>query len=205
MNIIIADDHQLILDGLAAAISNYFKGATVTRAENKEVLFAKLKQDNYEVLLQDIKFGSDDARDFISEIKERFPDLKIIVLSTISNSISIQQIINKGLSGYVLKSDSTKDIIEAIESVYNGNKYLSKSVQRILNSTSLDAQIILTKREKEILNVIMQEKPIKEIAEKLFISEKTVEMHRRNLFIKLDVKNITGLIKKVIALGLMEE
>ncbi|MDQ3191207.1 MAG: response regulator transcription factor [Bacteroidota bacterium] len=205
MNIIIADDHQLILEGLATAISNHFKDARVTRAENKEVLFAKLKQCNYDILLQDIKFGLDDARDFIPEIKKCFPDLKIIVLSTISNSISIQQIINKGLSGYVLKSDSTQEIIEAIKSVYNGNKYLSKSVQRILNSTSLDTQIILTKREKEILNVIMQEKPIKEIAEKLFISEKTVEMHRRNLFIKLEVKNITGLIKKVIALGLMEE
>ncbi len=205
MKIIIADDHELILSGLETKIKNHFPQSEIIKTIHKTALFEALKNNEIDILLQDIKFGFDDARDFINEIKEKYPKLKIIVLSSISDSVSIQKIINKGIDAYVLKSESSDEIILAIENVILGKKHFSDEIEKRIQKPENSSQIILTRREKEILEVIMKEKSTKEIAEILSISEKTVEMHRSSLFIKMDVKNITGLVKKVIALGLLDE
>jgi len=205
MKIIIADDHELILTALESKIKHHFPLAEIIKTVNKDELFQQLKNSSVNILLQDIKFGKDDARDFFNELKIKYPSLKIIILSSVSDNVSIQKIVNKGADAYVLKSDPSDEIINAIESVLDHKKYLSKAIKIKFNDSKASSEIFLTKREKEILEVIMQEKSIKEIAETLSISEKTVEMHRNNLFIKLDVKNITGLVKKIIALGLLEE
>jgi DNA-binding NarL/FixJ family response regulator len=152
-------------------------------------------------LIQDIKFGDSNASDFINEINKKFPNLKILILSSISNSISIRQMLRK-VDGYVLKSESISEICKGIEQIHKGQNYLSVEVSKKLNSFQ-NNEILLTRREKEVLEVIMQEKSTKEIADILFISQKTVEMHRSNLFLKLDVKNVTGLVKQVIALDLL--
>ena len=204
MTILFADDHQLILDGLISLIKTNFKSPTVYTATNKSELMHILETQDIDVLIQDIKFGEDNAKTFLGDIKKNFPSLRILVLSTISDTISIQQFQSKA-HGYVLKSEPIEEIIKAIKNLNFGNFYLSPASKRKIEAFFPSEEIVLTRREKEVLAVIMEEKSIREIAEKLFISEKTVEMHRSNLFLKLDVKNITGLVKKVISLGLIEE
>lgn len=204
MNIIIADDHQLILDGLLSVLTKQFPEAQCHGVLNKTDLFHSLKQKKFDLLIQDIKFGNDNAKDFLNELKTEFPHLKIVLLSTISDSVTIKQLSNK-VDGYVLKSESLIEIETAIKQLAKGEKYFSTMAQKKMNQLIPDDSIILTKREREVLEVIMREKSIKQIAEELYISEKTVELHRSNLFIKLNVKNITGLVKKAIALNLLDD
>lgn len=204
MNIIIADDHQLILDGLLSVLTKQFPEAQCHGVLNKTDLFYSLKRKKFDILIQDIKFGNDNAKDFLNELKKEFPHLKIVLLSTISDSVTIKQLSNK-VDGYVLKSESLIEIETAIKQLAKGEKYFSTMAQKKMNQLIPDDSIILTKREREVLEVIMREKSIKQIAEELYISEKTVELHRSNLFIKLNVKNITGLVKKAIALNLLDD
>ena len=204
MKLIIADDHHLIVEGLKTAIEKSYPDFEIYSAMNKLELFELLKKHHVNILVQDIKFGDSNARDFLDEIKKSFPKLKIILLSSVSDSVSIRQL-SKKVDSYILKSESLEEIITSIDSVIKGDKYFSKESSKRLIEFPEDDEVVLSRREKEVLAVIMKEKSIKEIAEILFISEKTVEMHRSNLFVKLDVKNLTGLIKKAIALNLIDD
>jgi DNA-binding NarL/FixJ family response regulator len=203
MKIILADDHQLILDGLLAVLKRQFPNAIFRGVLNKTELFQSLRDEQFDLLIQDLKFGTDSAKDFLGDLREGFPTLKIILLTTVSDSVTIKQL-SKKVDGYILKSESLEEIITAVNQVKIGNSYFSKLAEQKMNLLVSDDSIVLTRREREVLEIIMEEKSIKQIAEKLFISEKTVELHRSNLFIKLDVKNITGLVKKAIALNLLD-
>ncbi len=203
MKVIIADDHQLIINGLQSVLTEKYPQVEVDGAINKSILYELLATNKYDVLIQDLKFGADNAKDFLKEIKSEYPSLKVVVLSSISDSVTIKQLSNL-VDGYVIKSESLEELTNAISKVTNGEKYFSELASNRLKENSVD-EITLTRREKEVLQVTLQEKSIKEIADILCISEKTVELHRSNLFVKLDVKNITGLVKKAIALNLIEE
>ena len=209
MKILFADDHQLILDGLQTVIKSRFSNVEIYTAKSKNELFIQLKtsahtNQPFDILIQDIKFGADNAMDFIDEIKTHHPKLKILVLSSISDSVSIKKIIKK-VNGYVLKSEPVEEILTGLEHLFNNDDYLSKEATKKVNAYIDDNAILLSRREKEVLTELMKEKSTKEIAEALCVSPKTVEMHRSNLFLKLNVKNLTGLVKKVIALDLIGE
>lgn len=203
MKIILADDHQLILNGLLSVLTKRFPDAICKGVINKNELFTSLRSENYDILIQDLKFGADNAKDYIDDLKVEFPSLKIILLTTVSDSVTIKQLSNK-VDSYIMKSESMDEIITAINQLNAGERHFSVLTQQKMKDVSNEKEIVLTRREREVLEVIMKEKSIKEIAEELFISEKTVELHRSNLFIKLDVKNITGLVKKAIALNLLD-
>ena len=204
MKLLIADDHQLILDGLLSVIKTNFPASDVYTAINKAELFEILKSNAIEILIQDVKFGEYHASDFMDEIKSEFPTTKVIFLTSVSDSVSITKL-GQSVDGYVLKSESLEEIIRAIKAVNKGEKYFSEQSKAKIEQLIPDTDIVLTRREKEVLEVIMQEKSTKEIAEILSISDKTVELHRSNLFVKLNVKNLTGLIKKTIALNLIDK
>jgi len=102
MTILFADDHQLILDGLVNLIKSNYNAVTIHTAHDKTTLFELLKQHQIDILIQDIKFGKDSAKTFLADIKQQYPTLKILVLSTLSDTISIQQLKSKS-HGYVLK------------------------------------------------------------------------------------------------------
>lgn len=204
MNIILADDHHLILHGLMDFLKKKYPESFIKGVLNKDELFNSLRERSYDILVQDLKFGADNAKDFLDEVKDEFKDLKIILLTTVSDSVTIKQL-SKKVDSYVLKSESLTEIVTAVEHLMAGETYHSKLALQKMKDLVPDDAIVLTRREREVLTVIMKEKSTKEIAEELHISQKTVELHRSNLFVKLDVKNVTGLVKRAIALNLLDD
>jgi len=204
MKVLIADDHALIIDGFVTVIKNYDTSIGCYKATNKHELFEILEVNPVDVLFQDVMFGKSDARDFVKEIKEKYPLLKIIIVSTLEDKHTVETLLKQGVDGYLVKSDTSSEIISALTAVLQGEKFISKSLTRQGTSSTLKTHnIILTPREKEILNLILQEKTTKQIANKVCLSEKTVENHRTNLFIKFGVKNLAGLVKKAILEGFL--
>lgn len=203
MNILIADDHLLIIDGLKTLLLKNYPGCTIFNATNKKELFQQLKECNLDILIQDVRFGNDNAQDFLNEITKDYKDLKIILLTSISNSLIINKLLKEKISGFVLKNEVSETIVTAINLALKNEFYLSKDLDK--KKSVITNQIILSIREKEIVKEILNEKSIIEIAQTLYISPKTVEMHRNNLFLKLNVKNITGLVKKVLIDNLLED
>jgi len=163
-----------------------------------------LKEQNFDVLLLDIHFGKDDGREIIKEIKQIAPKMKIIALTSHSDSVTIKSSVNAGFDGYLLKIDGREEIEKALKAVMNDEKYFSpKTQQAFFEMNATKSKVELTEREKEILQLIVQEKTTKEIAEQLCVSEKTVETHRSGIMHKLEVKNIAGMVKKAIMQGLV--
>jgi len=200
MKIVIAEDHALIIDGLRVVLEHH--GFDVFPAMDENVLDQLLNEHPIDVLIQDIRFGKIDARTIIPKIIKRFPQLKIIALTSLDDLASIQSVLSTSVSGYVLKSEPSNRMIDAIHAVNEGNIYLSPEVQKVLVGNAIGIpEIQLSEREKAVLKGILDEKSTKEIAEHMFVSEKTVEHYRSNLFLKFDVKNVSGLVKKAILLG----
>lgn len=203
VKLLIADDHDLITVGLKTALSKKFVDAQIDSCSSKKELDFYLSETAYDLLILDINFGQANAKTFINDIRKNYEALKVLVLSSLDDKYTIQLMVNAGVEGYLIKSDSIVDILNAVDQILDGNAYFSIEVQSKLENT--ENAVVLTNREKEVLGVILEEKSTKEIAEILNISEKTVEMHRGNLFQKLDVKNVAGLVKKAILLNLLAD
>lgn len=205
MKIILADDHYLVLDGLKLLLSTLDYVGEVSTAENYVKMKDILSKEKFQLAFLDIHFGKDDGRTIVKELKKTYPSMKVIALSSYNDSATIKTAINAGFDGYLLKLDGREQINIAIKSVMNGEKYFSHKVQHIYVEYKKGSRHKeLTPREKEILNLIVAEKTTKEISEILFLSEKTVENHRGNIMLKLDVRNIAGMVRKAIMLGIVD-
>lgn len=164
-------------------------------AMNAASCMAFLYQQQPDVLLLDINMPDKSGIDLCKEIKEKYPEILIIGLSSFNQQSYIQKMMQNGASGYVLKNASREEIVSAIESVINGDTFLSSEASVTMRENK-DAQIpVITRREKEVLQLIAEGLINKEIAEKLFISTTTVDTHRNSLLSKFDVKNTANLIK----------
>jgi DNA-binding NarL/FixJ family response regulator len=143
-------------------------------------------------------------------VHKQFPDIRVIAFSSFDDSRYVRQIMRNGAVGYVLKNADQQTLVQAIKTVMEGEEFLDESVKKILIQESISGQrrsvyeIPQTKREKEILKVIAEEYTNQQIAEKLYISLRTVETHRLNITQKLGVKNAAGLVKEAIKRGLIE-
>jgi len=205
MKILLADDHFLVLEGLEVLLSTFEFVEKTQSVLNFMELKEVLKKEKYNVLLLDIHFGMHDGRKIIQEIKEMVPDLKIIALTSHADAVTIKSSVNAGFDGYLLKIDGREDIEKALKAVTNNEKYYSPKTQQVFFETQTSKnKVELTQREREILQLIVHEKTTKEIAEQLCLSEKTIETHRGNIMIKLEVKNIAGIVKKAIMQGLVQ-
>ncbi len=204
MKILLADDHFLVLDGLEVLLSTFDFVEKTDRALSFIELKDRMEKENFNVLLLDIHFGKHDGREIIEEIKQLKPDIKVIALTSHSDSVTIKSSINAGFDGYLLKIDSRDDIEKALKAVIKNEKYFSPKTQQVFFETqTTQSKAELTEREREILQLIVAEKTTKEIAECLYLSEKTIETHRSNLMLKLEVRNIAGMVKKAIMQGLV--
>ncbi len=204
MKILLADDHFLVLDGLEVLLSTFEFVEKTQSALNYMELKNILEEEHFDVLLLDIHFGRHDGREIIQEIRQLMPEMKIIALTSHSDPTTIKSSVNAGFNGYLLKIDGREEIEKALRAVTNNEKYFSPKTQQVFFETQTSkTKTELTEREKEILQLIVQEKTTKEIAGQLCVSEKTVETHRTSIMQKLEVKNIAGMVRKAIMEGLV--
>jgi DNA-binding NarL/FixJ family response regulator len=206
--IAIIDDHNIVIEGIKTMLKSNKEIEVLQSFENLKDTFENLNSA-VKVLLLDINLPDGNGINACKELLEKQPDLKIIALTNFEDTVFIKQIIKNGAMGYLLKNTSQKELTEAIKSVIQGKRYLPKKISDILLNDSIGIQNSnyfipkLTVREKEILNLIIQEFTTEEIAAKIFVSTKTVESHRSNLIQKLGVKNTAGLVRVAFEKGLI--
>lgn len=209
----IIDDHPLATNGIFNMLKKYPDIKVVGIHHNAQSLLENLSQEKPDILLLDIILRSYSGKDLVPIIKKDFPEVKIIALTSLDAPTMVSGMMRRGCKGYLLKDTDQKTLYDAIISVAAGNEFIEpslkeKMVQNLFNfsNNSNGEKSIpeLTLREKEILQLIADELTTQEIADKLFISFRTVENHRYSLMQKLVVKNTVGLIKVAIRLGLVE-
>jgi|SRR5690554_1246865 len=203
MKVLLADDHELILYGMSNILSRYSEVSEIFSAVNLYEVNDILEKNKIDFLFQDVRFGSTDARAFVKSLLEKHEDLKIIIITSILDFDMITTFLNQGVHGYILKIDCANELTEAIETVRNNKQYLSPKIQQYLKDSNKIYQqpIQLNDREVAVLKLILNEKTSKEIAQELYLSQKTIEKIRSDLYTKFEVSNLAGLVKKAILQG----
>lgn len=216
ISVLIIDDHQLIIDGLKSLLQDEKDIVFAGGANSMDEALAFVKENHVDVALADINMPGGSGIETTRQLKELKPDIKVLALTMHEDVNMITQMAEAGASGYILKRTNMNEVLEAIRTVYENGSYLGRDVQSILmeNFRLNQPQSInqngneparLSGREREILNLIAREFSNQDIANKLFISERTVETHRRNIFTKTKTKTIVGLIRYAIANGIIDE
>lgn len=213
INVLIADDHQIFRDGIKALLGEAKDITLVAEAGDGNEAIKQLKKHNVDVVLMDINMPECNGVEATKQIKSKFPNVKVLVLTMYEDDHHVVDMLDAGASGYVMKNISRAELINAIHSVANGESYLSKEASDKLvahiiksrkESNKKKEEVPLTEREIEILKLIASELGPREIAQKLFISQRTVDTHRRNLMEKLRLKNTAGLVKYAIGKGFVD-
>ena len=204
--IYLADDHQILIDGIKTLLHTNTAFEVVGFSNNGINLFTEVVENSADILILDINMPGKDGIEVIKEFAKKGFPCKIIVLSSHDDLRIIKEVMKLGSSGYLTKKCAGENIIEAIHSINNGEEYFCKQVREKifttvtkgnpkLNKPELPINFILTERELEIIILIALEFSGKEISEQLFISTNTVETHRKNIMKKLDAKNSISLVK----------
>lgn len=198
----IVDDHYMVIEGIRSLIQHE-SIEWVGHAMNAASCLAFLQKQLPDIILMDINLPDKNGIDLCREVKEKYPSVFIIGLSTFNQQSFIEKMIDNGASGYVLKNVTQEELIRAIEVVSKGKLFLSEEASQTLRK-SKEAPIVLTRREKEILELIAEGLTNNEIGGKLFISPSTVDTHRKNILIKFGVNNTAHLIKKAATLNFFD-
>ncbi|HTO38424.1 MAG TPA: response regulator transcription factor [Brumimicrobium sp.] len=203
LNILLVDDHEILLEGLENHIKMNFPSANTFKAKNIREIYGHLNEEEIDVILLDLILGDEDARMFLPQIIKLSPNVKIVVLSSLEEITIVRSLLQNGAHGFVGKSCSSEFITTSIKEVLKGNEYVNPELSsRIARIQEIESKRIgLSEREEEVLKGTLKGLTIKEIAEELNLSSKTVEYHRSNLFSKFAVRNATELVKKSILLG----
>lgn len=198
IKVVVVDDHQMFLDGMISILSaqENFKILFVETSAKKAL--QKIGEKIPDIVITDISMPEMNGIEFVKKIKKQYPEVKILVLSMFENQQTFE-----GIDGYLLKETNKEVLVEAINGIVNEGKKYFNAIQNSSNSFEFK-QSILTQREKEIIQLIAEENTTDEIAKKLFISKTTIETHRKNIFFKLQVTNVAGLVKKAVYLGVVK-
>jgi DNA-binding NarL/FixJ family response regulator len=197
VKLFIVDDHYMVIEGIRSLLQNEKGIEWMGHAMSADSCLAFLKQLQPDIILMDINMPGKTGIELCAEVKKLYPSVFIIGLSTFNQQSFIQKMMENGASGYVLKNATREELMEAIHTVFRGKIYLSFDVSRSINDAGKN-NIILTRREKEVLELIAEGLTNQEIADKLFISVSTVDTHRKNLLAKLEAKNVAMMVKTAI-------
>ncbi len=211
IRVYIADDHQVLLDGLTTLLSTFEDLEVVGFGHSGKDAIEFVKSNEVDVMLLDINMPEMNGIDACKIICRNHPGVKVIALSMYNKASFIQQMLKSGAMGYILKNTGQEELVRAIRQVHAGEQYLGDHVSKTLMTSMLgrmkkNQSYIpeLTRREKEILDLIAKEYTTQEISNELHISLNTVETHRKNLLSKCGVRNSVGLIKIAFERGLLE-
>jgi len=205
--IMITDDHPLVAKGLVKIFNEHPGFEVLATFTNGKELLSELKNRLPDVLMLDMHLPEIEGPELAAQILDKYPSVKIIILSSIDVLMQVKKMLQFGCSGYLLKDADDATIITAIETVVAGGQFLSPILQQQLLEDLFKKKkpvTDLTRREKEILQLITEEYTNQEIADKLFISPHTVDNHRVSLLSKMQAKNTAGLVRKALEQGLVK-
>ncbi|QSE98762.1 response regulator transcription factor [Fulvivirga lutea] len=200
MNVLIVDDHKIVRDGVRLYVEKHPKVKTIEEAKNGNEALAHLRQHPVDLVLIDINMAVLNGIDSTTQITKEFENVKVIALTMHNDYHHIKSMMDAGASGYLLKNCNQSEMIEAIDRVMDNEIFYSPEVaQTVMNNLAKKKvrqsnSIPLTPRELDIYKLIMDDKSNQEIADELFISIRTVEVHKRNLMEKTGAKSSAGLV-----------
>jgi two-component system nitrate/nitrite response regulator NarL len=196
-NLFIVDDHQLVVDGLRSLLHNEENYQIVGFSNQAKGVVDRLSELAVDILLTDINMPEMTGVELTRLVKKKFPNIKVLALSMFGESQVIKEMIDAGVSGYILKNTGKEELLEALAKLANGQNFFGDEVTQSLVKTfrNNDEGFHLTNREVEIIRLIEREYSNKKIADMLFISERTVETHRKNIFRKTGTQSVVGLLK----------
>ena len=196
----LVDDHQIVIDGLMSLLKGHDKFSFAFATTDPTEVLKKIEQTPIDILLTDVMMPELPGNKLAKKVKEKFPAVKILALSMSGQGDLVNEMINDAdIAGYVLKNIGRQELINALEKIGAGGIYFSDEVidelKRTSNRKKENENAHLTAREIEIIRLIEKEHNNKQIAETLFISERTVETHRKNIFRKTNTNSVIGLVK----------
>ena len=216
IKVVIIEDHALMREGIKAIISRDEKIKVIGESDNVDEGYDVVINCNPDILLLDIALHGSSGLVLAKRLLAAKPDLLIIIITAYSKIDYILEAVESGVKGYILKESSPENLAEAIEKVYAGEIYIdsyisNKVIKSLITKNDVDiaednksAYSKLSLREQQILKLLIDGVPIKDIAEELFISSKTVENHKASIMVKLKCKNMTELIRYAISIGLID-
>ena len=198
--VVLADDHQFLLDGIMTILKEMPSVEIVATAQNGFELMDVVARQKPELVILDLNMPGYDGLQCLKKIKNDFPETKVLILTNYSQPELVEDVKQIGADGYLIKNSSAAELKAAVTSVLSGGKYYPSANE--LKSVADDSYFFdeflkkyqLTKREVEIIRMVCREMSTKEIATQLYLSELTINTHRRNVFRKLDIKNVAGLM-----------
>ncbi len=205
----ITDDHMIVTNGISMILKDHPLVELCFVAHSGQELLKNMKRQSPDVLLLDIQLPDKQGDELAGIISHDYPDVAIIVLTNMDQTFHVRSMFRNGVKGYLLKSATTRTLIEAIETVMRGKQYIDTALREkmafeLVDVHSARSMPTLSKRERQVLEFIADEKTSSEIAQILNLSQSTVENHRVSLFFKFSVKNVAGLVRKAIQLGLIQ-
>jgi len=198
LKIYLVDDHQMLIDGLKALLDGEAHISIVGESNLPKQAVKEIAEYNPDIVLTDINMPEMDGIELTKIVKKQNPNTKIIALSMFGERETISDMLKAGVNGYILKNTGKQELLSAIDKVANGGSFFSDEVNAEMmkvSNISESKEITLSSREIEVIELIAKEYTNAKIAETLFISERTVETHRKNIFRKTDTKGVLGLLK----------
>lgn len=211
----LADDHQILIDGITRLLETHTGYEVVGASLNGTEIYEDVSKNKADVLVLDISMPQKDGIDLLKEFNHKGYPCKVIILSSYDDLKIVKEVMRLGASGYLTKQCAGENIVEAIQTVYEGEEYFCKDVrEKIFNKAKKNIPKLitnkstmietLTEREIEIITLIALEYSGKEISEQLYISTNTVETHRKNIVKKLKAKNSISIVKFAIKNNLIK-
>jgi DNA-binding NarL/FixJ family response regulator len=208
IKVIIADDHQMFIDGMKLLIQSFENIEVTGEANNGDRVLELLEKNPADIAILDINMPGRDGIETAKEIRKKFPEVKVLMVTMYKQKEFIAQLVAAGVSGYILKNTGAEELYNAIRVIHEGGEFFGEEITKeILHSmrhrASMPEAPHFSKREQEIMKLLAEEHTSQEIADKLFISFHTVESHRKNMLMKAGVKNTAGLIRYGINGGMI--
>ena len=216
IRVVIIEDHALIREGIKSIISRDPKISVVGESDNVEDGYSTVLECRPDILLLDISLHGSSGLVLARKVLAAIPDLKIIIITVYSKIEYILEAVENGVKGYILKESSPENLTEAIDKVNSGEIYIdsyvsNKVIKSLISKNDVEisedgksAYSKLSLREQQILKHLIDGVSVKDIAEELRISSKTVENHKASIMVKLKCKNMTELIRYAISIGLID-